>query len=395
MKNHTFLRTIITLTAVVTLQLSGNAQTVQSSSTRPHHAVEMVFVLDTTGSMSGLIQAAKEKIWAIVNTVAQAKPTPEIRLGLVGYRDRGDTYVTKYTDLTSDIDAVYSSLMSYEAEGGGDTPESVNQGLYEAVTQLSWSRDPHTYRVIFLIGDCPPHMDYANDIKYPEICKKAASMGININTIQCGHVPDTTIVWKDIASRADGKYFQVEQSGSAIIADTPFDAELARLSRELEETRVYFGTQEERDAMEQRSKRIKKETATMPAPMKQKVLASRAVFNTLAAGKKNFLGEKELVAAFKGKSVDLETLPREQLPPVLRDKNPEERKKWIEQQAEKREKLQQKIRLLGEKRQAFLRQAADNLRKKHLNSLDDSIFECIRDQAKKKGLIFDADGPQL
>jgi len=85
-------------------------------------AVEVMFVLDTTGSMSGLIDAAKDKIWSIANTLASADPAPAIRMGLVGYRDRGDAYVTTRTDLSGDLDAVYTQLMQYGADGGGDGP---------------------------------------------------------------------------------------------------------------------------------------------------------------------------------------------------------------------------------------------------------------------------------
>ncbi|MEW8428762.1 MAG: VWA domain-containing protein, partial [gamma proteobacterium symbiont of Ctena orbiculata] len=85
--------------------------------------IELVFVLDTTGSMSGLIQASKEKIWSIASTMAQAKPAPEIRMGLVAYRDRGDAYVTRVVDLSEDLDSVYARLMDLRAAGGGDGQE--------------------------------------------------------------------------------------------------------------------------------------------------------------------------------------------------------------------------------------------------------------------------------
>src|SRR5438552_6665382 len=81
--------------------------------------VEVVFCLDTTGSMGGLIKAAKDKIWSICNQIAGGKPTPQLRVGLVAYRDRGDAYVTKVFDLTDDLDAVYTNLMAFKAEGGG------------------------------------------------------------------------------------------------------------------------------------------------------------------------------------------------------------------------------------------------------------------------------------
>jgi len=94
------------------------------SSERPK--VDVVFVLDTTGSMEGLIQTAKEKIWSIATTMASAQRTPEIRIGLVAYRDRNDAYETRVVDLSGDLDSVYATLMDFAAEGGGDTPESVN-----------------------------------------------------------------------------------------------------------------------------------------------------------------------------------------------------------------------------------------------------------------------------
>ncbi|OPZ85402.1 MAG: hypothetical protein BWY76_01426 [bacterium ADurb.Bin429] len=101
--------------------------------------IEVVFVLDTSGSMSGLIQNAKEKIWSIANMLVTGKPSPNIKMGLIAYRDRGDAYMTKFTPLSDDIDAVYAELMQFKAEGGGDTPESVNQALHEAVTKIAWS----------------------------------------------------------------------------------------------------------------------------------------------------------------------------------------------------------------------------------------------------------------
>ena len=95
--------------------------------------IEVVFALDTTSSMSGFIQAAKEKIWSIATTMASAQPAPEIKIGLVAFRDRGDAYVTQVTDLSEDLDSVYAKLMDFKAIGGGDGPESVNQALYDAV----------------------------------------------------------------------------------------------------------------------------------------------------------------------------------------------------------------------------------------------------------------------
>jgi hypothetical protein len=157
--------------------------------------------------MSGLIQTAKEKIWSIATTMASAQPTPEIRIGLVAYRDRGDQYVTRLVDLSEDLDSVYATLMDFEAGGGGDTPESVNKALYDAVHNMSWSEGEQAYQVVFLVGDAPPHMDY-NEVRYPEIVASAIEKGIVINTIQCGDIPTTVAPWTQIASLAQGSFSQ-------------------------------------------------------------------------------------------------------------------------------------------------------------------------------------------
>src|SRR5690606_9010691 len=150
--------TIGTVVLYPTLRSFAAPTTPQRLPSQPagHAQVEAVFVLDTTGSMSGLIEAAKEKIWSIATTMAQTDPAPEIRIGLVGYRDRGDAYVTKVVDLSTDLDSMYAALMDFAAGGGGDTPESVNRALYEAVHDLSWSQNPDSYKVVFLVGDAPP-----------------------------------------------------------------------------------------------------------------------------------------------------------------------------------------------------------------------------------------------
>ncbi|MFN7956007.1 MAG: vWA domain-containing protein [bacterium] len=84
--------------------------------------IDVAFVLDTTGSMGGLIEGAKSRIWSIANEMIRATPTPEIRIGLVAYRDRGDAYVLQVHDLSADIDAVYGTLRGFQADGGGDGP---------------------------------------------------------------------------------------------------------------------------------------------------------------------------------------------------------------------------------------------------------------------------------
>src|SRR5438477_3106488 len=144
--------------------------------------VEVVFALDTTGSMSGLIDGAKRKIWSIASFIQQGNPKPDLRVGLVAYRDKGDDYVTRFYDLTDDLDTVFEHLSSFEAAGGGDTPEHVSKALFDAVYKTSWTKDQTALKQVYLVGDAPPHTDYADGFDYKKIAKHAHELGIHINT---------------------------------------------------------------------------------------------------------------------------------------------------------------------------------------------------------------------
>ena len=350
--------------------------------------IDVVFVLDTTGSMSGLIQTAKDKIWSIATTMASAQPTPEIRIGLVAYRDRGDRYVTKVVDLSDDLDSVYATLMDFQADGGGDTPESVNQALYEAVHNISWSQDSQAYQVVFLIGDAPPHMDYQDEVQYPEIVTAALEKGIVINTIQCGEIPTTAGPWTQIASLGHGKFFQVDQAGSAVAMTTPFDARIATLSARLDDTRLYYGSDEEKEKM------ASKVAATDKLHKGSSVesRARRAAFNMSAAGTANLLGENELVDGIARGAIKLDELDEAELPAALKPLAPAEQEAYVARLAGERVDLQRQIRELAEDRDSYISKKVEEAGG-FKDSLDQKIYDAVSEQAGKAGLEY-SDGPE-
>lgn len=347
--------------------------------------VEVVFVLDTTGSMGGLIQAAKEKIWAIATTMAAAQPAPEIRMGLVAYRDRGDAYVTQVVDLSSDLDSVYAALMQFQADGGGDGPESVNQALNEAVEKINWSRDGQVYKTLFLVGDAPPHADYPNEAQYPQILQNAARLGIAVNTVQCGQLPETRHAWQQIASLGKGEYFQVDQAGSAVVIATPYDKKLAELSEKLDKTRMYYGS----DAEKAEKQRKQDATDKLHAEASEASRARRAAFNATASGKDNLIGDSELVDDVASGRVDLDKVKPEALPAPLQALSADEKKSAVSETAERRQALQKEIAGLAEQRDGYLKQKVEESGGAAA-SLDNKIQSAVREQAAKRGLRYEA-----
>jgi Mg-chelatase subunit ChlD len=348
--------------------------------------VDVVFVLDTTGSMGGLIQTAKEKIWSIATTMASAQQTPEIRIGLVAYRDRGDSYVTRTVDLSDDLDSIYAALMDFEAGGGGDSPESVNEALYSAVHNMSWSQQDQAYQVIFLVGDAPPHMDY-NEVRYPEIIASALDKGIVINTIQCGDMPSAIAPWTQIASLGNGNFFQVEQAGGAVAYTTPFDEEIAELSAKLDDTRLYYGTEEVKEKMRGKVAATDKlhESASVASR------ARRGAFNASVGGRTNLLGENELVAAIESGTVDLNKLEEDALPEALKPMAPAEQSAFVAKLADERADLQRQIRDLSLDRDGYLAKKVDEAGGL-ADSLDQKLYDAVKEQAGEAGLEYE-NGP--
>ncbi|MBP6609329.1 MAG: VWA domain-containing protein, partial [Deltaproteobacteria bacterium] len=215
--------------------------------------VDVVFVVDTTGSMSSLISGAKKKIWELARYIAQGQPAPELRVGLVAYRDVGDEYVTKFFDLTDDIDGVYQNLTSFAAGGGGDTPEHVAKALHDAVYRSSWGPGKNTLKMVYLVGDAPPHSDYQDGFDFRTIAREARSRGIRINTVRCGSDEDTRASFTEIASLTGGDFSTIDQSGGMTDVKTPFDEELARLNRALTETAIPWGDAERRTSIRRKA----------------------------------------------------------------------------------------------------------------------------------------------
>ena len=345
----------------------------------PKPQIEVCFVLDTTGSMSGLIEGAKEKIWSIANEMIAAKPTPQLKLALVGYRDRGDEYVTQITDLTDDIDAIHARLMEFTANGGGDGPESVNQALHEAVKKITWSKDRDVLKIVFLVGDAPPHMDYDQDVRYPEVCQLAVKNDLVVNAVQCGQQSDTATVWKEIAKLSEGKYIPLVQTGGMVRIDAPQDTEIAELNRELGTTLIGYGQAEAR--REVAAKQSLAESAPASAA------ADRLVYN--AATGKTVQGGSELIDAIERGDVTLDAVKDEDLPEELRSLDAEERAATVEAKRAKRKELQAKLDKLLEERNTFILAERKRLAESGKgDAFDAEVTTTVREQAAKKGIEY-------
>lgn len=311
----------------------------------PKPRVDLVFALDTTGSMSGLIEGAKSKIWSIASFVARAQPTPEVRVGLVAYRDVGDAYVTRVFDLDDDLDRVYKRLLSFHADGGGDGPEHVARALHEAVHKMSWAPQTNSsVRLIYVVGDAPPHLDYQDGYDLSRAARAAAGKGIQVHAIRCGNDPDTATSFRRVASLGHGEFLTIDQDGGMHERRTPYDEELATLHDKLSDTVLAYGTKgaATREAIAA--------AAAAPAPVK----AARAGY---LSAKKDVAGPMadDLVANVASGRVDLGSVPASDLPRSLAALPAEKRKEKVAEQSRQRTELLDRISKVSAERDSYLR----------------------------------------
>jgi hypothetical protein len=171
--------------------------------------LDVTILLDTTGSMGDEIERIKATLLRVTERLRSLEREFDLRYGAVLYRDLGDAYVTKAHPFTGDIRAFDGALKAVRAQGGGDTPESLNQGLAEAVGRMDWREG--AAKVLFLIADAPPHMDYDGDVLYDRSLVAAVGAGIRIHAVAAsGLDPLGSLIFRQIAQYTRGKFIFIE-----------------------------------------------------------------------------------------------------------------------------------------------------------------------------------------
>jgi Mg-chelatase subunit ChlD/curli biogenesis system outer membrane secretion channel CsgG len=186
-------------TRSVDLALAVQRRTVESA------PLDIVFILDTTASMGEEINRLKTTIEIIYSNIALFPSKPQVRFGLVLFRDRDDEYVTRVVPLTADLASFQASLDQVEADGGGDTPEDLQAALADALTKIDWSA--RGVRLGFIITDAPPHLDYGEQYTYVSAVHDARQKGIKLYSIGSGELDlSGEYVLRQISQYTDAKY---------------------------------------------------------------------------------------------------------------------------------------------------------------------------------------------
>jgi Mg-chelatase subunit ChlD len=342
------------------------------------HAVDLALCLDTSGSMNGLIDSAKEKLWSIVNELATADPTPTLRVALLTYGNNGhdeeDGWVRLAVPLTTDLDVISEHLFALSTNGG---TEYVGRVVASAMEQLHWSQRAEALKIVVVAGNETADQDPVR--KYHEVCRSARDAGIEINAIYCDNGEQgVASTWEDVALLGSGYYAVIDQDHGTLAIDTPYDAELATLNQRLNETYIPFGSDGQRgwsNLVAQDSNAVSMNNAS---------LADRVA----TKGGKLYRCAWDLVDACEAGDVDLEELAPEALPEPMQAMSLPERKQHVAAKTSERALLQSDIAALNKEREGYQARVRAERCLDDDTAFDRVLRDAVRSQARARGFAF-------
>jgi hypothetical protein len=355
-------------------QPTTSQSTTSKQQDKEERKIQLALLLDSSGSMEGLLEQAKSQLWNIVSTLSKAKykgTRPKFEIALYEYgnnkhgHERG--YIKELLPLTSDLNLLSMKLFNMYTDG---SVELCGQVLQEAVYKLKWSDNPKDIKLIFIAGNEEFNQGY---IQYEAICADARKRGIVVNTIHCGTFDDGIHdLWQSAAMVGSGDYMSINHNEVTQYISTPWDKRINELGIELNSTYISYGAQGTFNSTLQTEA---DESANIYGWSNS---ATRSVYK---ASPSYYNGWWDLVDASKDINFDLNKIDKKTLPENLQNKTNKEIQEKIRKEEARRDKIRAEIQELSEKRDKYI--AAK--RKDQKSSVEYAILKAIEKQAEAKG----------
>jgi von Willebrand factor type A domain-containing protein len=344
--------------------------------------IQIALLLDTSGSMDGLLDQARSQLWNIVNRFSHAKRegvAPQLQIALYAYgnTDPGanSSEIRQVLPFTTDLDLLSEHLFSLRTSGGD---EHCGEVIRDAARQLAWSNNPDVMRLIFIAGN---ESFTQGPVDFEDAVKNAREHGITVNTIHCGdYEQGVDGKWKDAAALADGSYMNIDQNQRVVEIAAPQDTEIAQLGAELNKTYVAYGTAGKRSQLRQEAQDSNSRGVSISSMVSRSVAKSSRYYSNESW---------DLVDAVKKNQVDVASLRAEELPEPMRGLDAAGRKAWLEAREQERTRLQQRIQTLNAERQQFLAQAREQQAAPGADTLEGAIGQVVEREAKKRHLTLE------
>ncbi len=343
--------------------------------------VQIAVLLDTSSSMSGLIEQAKTQLWKLVNEFITAKQdgkTPVVQVALYEYGKSSlegrENWIRQIQPLTRDLDKVSEDLFALTTNGGDEYCGAVIQ---RATKDLAWDANPKVYKAIFIAGN-EPFTQGPVDSK--QSCQQAIAKGIIVNTIHCGgEAQGIAEHWNQGALLADGKYLVIDQNQAIVHIEAPQDQEIVKLNEELNKTYINYGSA---------APMAKARQMAQDSNAAAKAESGAEVQRTLTKVSGNYFNATwDLVDACKQKDFDITKVNEADLPEEMKKMTLDERKAYLATKTAERAEIQKKVLTLNKEREAFVSTKRKESAK--TDTLDTAMTKALRAQAEKKGIAWE------
>ncbi len=339
--------------------------------------IQVALLLDLSGSMDGLIEQAKSRLWNIVNTMSTLKckgETPTLEIALYEYGKSNlpakNHFIRQVLPFTKDLDLVSEMLFSLRTNGGEEYCGAV---IESAVQELNWQAGTSDLKLIYIAGNEPFNQ---GPIPYAESVSKALQKSIYVNTIFCGNTEEgINTHWYNGAILGNGKYFSINSDDAVVFISTPYDEKIERLNNRLNETYIGYGSkyhirQQNQIVQDRNAEMISKSNMT-----ERIITKSQSNYNNV---------DWDLVDKMKEDKTFLTKMKKEEMPVELQSKTDKEREEYILEKKNQREQIQHEISELSVKRQQFIDIESKKSNQNH-DDLGTSIVKSIHEIAIVKG----------
>jgi len=342
--------------------------------------IQVAILLDTSGSMEGLIEQTKSYLYRIINELSGARKygrSPVLEVALFEYGKStipaSEGYLRQLVPLTRDIDWLSQELFRLRTQGG---LEYCGMVIDAAVKTLRWSKKDTDLKMIFIAGNEPFSQ---GPVDYRIACRDAFKAGIIVNTIHCGDYQEgIRDLWKDGAYLGGGQYTNIDHNVTIRHYSSPYDDDIVRYGTMLNHTYIPYG--QHGGSMKQRQFE-QDQNAMQIAP---EVMADRSVSKSISTLYSN--DSWDLVDAQKA-GADLSAISKQDLPSEMQSMSRAEQARYIDQKRKEREQIQSEIKKLNLQRDAFIAEQ-QKIGTSDQDNLFGALVTIIREQARQKGFDF-------
>jgi hypothetical protein len=343
--------------------------------------VDIAILLDTSGSMSGLINQARAQLWKLVNEFQSAKQNglqPNLRVALYEYGkstlSKQSGFLRQITPLTSDLDLVSEELFALSTNGGDEYCGKVVQ---ESVRGLQWSTGASDLRMVFIAGNEPFTQ---GPVDWREAIAEANRKDITVNTLHCGTDTDASRgKWNAAATLAGGSFLNIDHNMAVAHVVAPQDKEIERLGREINKTYVAYGSGGKKRKARQ-EKQDSNAVASGPGSMMQRAVSKSSRFYRNS--------DWDLVDASKDGAVALADMEDEALPDEMKGMGKAERLDFVAKKQGDRTRIQAEISRLNVDRKKFVASSHAAAAAAGEDSLDSAMIKAVHTQAEAAGYSF-------